>query len=288
MNFPIIDSHVHLWDNTHLTYPWLKNFPLLNKSFLLSELMDATKALHIESFLFVQAECDPAQALNEVNWVGELAKRDARIHNMVAYAPLENGKEVDLYLQEIKKFAYVKGVRRILENEPTDFCLQQNFIDGIQLLAAHNLSFDICIRPSHLPAVTKLVTECPQVNFILDHMGKPNIAAKELKPWQENLKKLAGLPNVWCKISGVITEANHQTWCFEDIKPYIFHALDVFGINRVMFGSDWPMVNLAGSYSYWVHALYDLLMHSPKNEWHQLFYENAKRCYSLQSTLVEV
>ncbi len=281
MNFPITDSHLHLWDNRALNYPWLDQVPSLNQPYSLSELMEATHSLHIESFVFVQAECDPAQSLAEAAWVKELSRRDPRIHGIVAHAPLEQGAAVHAHLAELKKNNLVKGVRRVLPVENNDFCLQDNFVAGVKLLAEFDFSFDICARAEQLPAVINLVTQCQQVQFVLNHLGKPNVAEKQLQPWQENLQKLAALPNVWCKISGLITEAHHQKWRSEDLKPYLLHALNVFGFDRVMFGSVWPEVNLAASYTHWVHTLQNLLRDHPEQELRKLFHENTWRCYKL-------
>ena len=288
MHFPLTDSHLHLWDKQHLQYPWLEKTPLLNQSFLLSDLMEATHSLHIESFVFVQAGCSPAQSLEEVNWVTHLAKRDARIHGIVAHAPLEQGIDVKPYLATLHQNKLVKGVRRLLQAEADDFCLQQNFIDGVRSLVEFNFNFDICVKAHQLPAVIRLVEQCPEIKFILDHLGKPNIAEKQFDSWQENITRLAALPNVWCKISGLITEAHHQTWCSDDLKPYILHAINQFGFDRVMFGSDWPVVNLAGSYTHWVHTLYDLLHTYPESELKKFFHQNTWRCYRLESEIVEI
>ena len=289
MNFPIIDSHIHLWDKNHLNYPWLEHYPDLNESFLLSDLMDATKALHLESFVVVQSECDRAQSLEEVEWLAKLSQRDARIRGIVAYASLEQGNDVHAYLTVLKAMSpLVKGVRRALLMESADFCLEEKFVAGVKLLAEFNFTFDLCIYPNQLSAALRLVEQCPEVKFVLNHLAMPSIAEKKLQPWQDDLAALAKLPNVWCKLSGLITNANHHTWCFEDLRPYVFHALDVFGIDRVMFGSDWPIVNLAGSYSHWVHTLYDLFSHAPEQDWRKLFYENASNCYGLVPVVVEL
>ncbi len=282
MQIPVSDSHLHLWDIKNLNYPWLSSVPELNQAFLLSDLMAATKNLHIENFVFVQSECEAAQALAEAIWVAELAERDARIHGIIAHAMLEQGEDIRAHLTALKKIPLVKGVRRVLQSETNDFCLQPNFIAGVKLLGEFDFSFDISVKMEQLPAVVQLVEQCPQVKFILNHMGKPNIAAQKFQPWAEQIKKLAAFPNVWCKVSGLITEAHHQTWRSDDLKPYIMHAVQEFSFDRVMFGSDWPTLNLAGSYAHWVHTLHDILSHHyPDTELKKLFYDNVNRCYTL-------
>ena len=140
-----------------------------------------------------------------------------------------------------------------------------------------------------MPAVIRLVEQCPDVRFVLNHLGKPDVAGKQLQPWQDNISKLATFPNVWCKLSRLIRE-DRPVWSSEDLKPYIFHAIEEFSYDRVMFGSDWPVVNLAASYAHWTHILYDLLIHhdaSPE-ELEKIFHSNARRCYEMQTEVVEI
>jgi L-fuconolactonase len=287
MHFSITDSHLHLWDNRNLNYPWLNQVPSLNQPFLLTELLEATKSLHVESFVFVQAGCDPAQALAEAIWVSDLARKDSRIHGIVAYAALETGNNVRAHLAALKNLTLVKGVRRNLQSDDVDFCLQPSFIEGVQALAEFDFSFDLSVYAHQLPIVSQLVQRCPQIKFVLDHMGKPNIAAKELKSWQDDIRTLAAFPNVWCKISGLVSEAQHHIWRSEDLKPYVYHAVNEFGFDRVMFGSDWPTINLASSYSHWAHTLHDLLSHASSDDLQKLFYDNAWRFYELEPEFAE-
>ena len=283
MNFPITDSHLHLWDEKNLDYPWLKTMPTLERSFLLSDLMEATKSLHLESIVFMQSGCEEKQSLEEVKWVSELAKRDARIQAIIAHAALELGEDVRTHLTTLKKNKLVKGVRRTLNTEKNDFCLQEKFIQGVKLLPEFNFSFDVCVGAQQLPSVIRMVEQCPEVKFILEHLGNPTIAEKELERWQAQVSQLAAFPNVWCKLSRLIRE-DQPVWSSEDLKPYIYHAIKEFSYDRVMFGSDWPVVNLAASYSHWTHTLHDLLIHhnASEEELKKIFHSNARRCYDLK------
>lgn len=284
MHFPIIDSHLHLWDENYLNYPKLSSMPMLNRSYLLSDLMEATKSLHLEAYVFVQSGCEESQSLAEVNWVTDLSKRDARIHGIIAHASLELGNEIRPYLEILKNNHLVKGVRRLLILEKNDFCLQEKFLEGVKLLSEFNFSFEIGIHADQLSSAIRMVEQCPQIKFVLEHLGNPSMATKELDVWQKRISELAAFPNVWCKISRLITEQT-QNWSSEDLKPYIFHTVKEFSYDRVMFGSDWPVVNIASSYAHWVHILYDLLIHhgASENELKKIFYENAKRYYELSS-----
>lgn len=283
---PLTDSHLQLWDKQNLTYTWLEKLPMLDQSFLLSELMEATKSLHVESVVFVQAGCQPEQALAEVEWISHLAKRDARIQGIVAYAPLEQGIGVNEHLSALKAHKLVKGVRRALQTEADDFCLQDHFLQGVKLLADLNWSLDVCVHAHQLRSVIRLVEQYPQIKFIINHLGSPNMASHQLSPWQENMATLAAFPNVWCKLSGLVSVAHHPIWCSEDLKPYVLHAVQHFGVDRLMFGSDWPLVNLAGSYAHWVHTLEALLSTLSPGDLQKIFCQNARQCYQLEAAII--
>jgi L-fuconolactonase len=159
--------------------------------------------------------------------------------------------------------------------------LQPDFIQGVQLLAEYSLSFDICIYHYQLAGVIELVRQCPDVSFMLDHIGKPGIAAGLRQPWQAQIIELAALPNVMCKISGLVTEADLQHWRFEDLEPYVTHVLTAFGEDRVAFGSDWPVVLLAADYRRWVETLDQLTSHLTSTAQKKLWSENTRRFYRL-------
>jgi L-fuconolactonase len=151
----------------------------------------------------------------------------------------------------------------------------------VRLLEEYSFSFDICIRDEQLPPVTALARACPSVRFVLDHLGKPAIRERQLDLWRERLAELAEQPNVACKLSGIVTEADWHQWQAEDLAPYVAHALAVFGPNRVMFGSDWPVVTLASMYRSWVEALNSLTRNLSFDDQRQLWGENARHWYRL-------
>ncbi|MGD8294733.1 MAG: amidohydrolase family protein, partial [Desulfobacterales bacterium] len=176
----------------------------------------------------------------------------------------------------------IKGIRRIIQfEEDIEFCLQPDFIKGVQLLADFNWSFDICIYHPQMANSIKLVKQCPNVQFILDHIGKPDIKNHLLQPWDSEIQQLAEFENVACKVSGIITEADHDNWKKEDLKPYFDHVIDCFGIDRVMFGGDWPVVTLAGSLQDWLETLEWAVTGFSQDEIKRLFCDNAKRFYRI-------
>lgn len=278
----IVDTHVHFWDPQHLRYAWLDALPELNRPFLPSDWAQAVGSLPIEKFIFVEGACESAQSLQEVRWIAEAAANEPRLAGIVAHAPLEKGSGVVKILEELARQPLVKGIRRILQGESDpEFCLQPSFVEGVQLLARFDFSFDVCIAAHQMPAVIELVRRCPQVRFLLDHLGKPAIREQRVEPWRGHLAELARLPNAWCKISGLVTEADHQAWNAADLAPYLEHALDCFGFDRVVFGGDWPVCTLATQYRRWVDTLLELLAGTPTTELTKLFHSNAERCYRL-------
>jgi L-fuconolactonase len=282
ITFPIVDTHLHLWDPKYLRYPWLDGNELLNQAYLLENYRKACGPVQVERMVFLQCECLPAQFMDEADWVTKLAKSDPRIRGIVPWAPLEKGEAACDDLEKLAANPLIKGIRRIIQFEPDmEFCLRPDFVKGVQALPRYGLSFDICINYTQMANTIKLVRQCPEVQFILDHIGKPDIKNHVLEPWKREIKSLAGFPNVWCKMSGLVTEADHKTWTKEDLKPYIDHVLECFGFGRVMFGGDWPVATQATEYPRWVETLEWAVKGCTEAELRQLFHDNAGSFYRL-------
>jgi L-fuconolactonase len=281
MKQALIDSHIHFWDPDHLQYDWLAGAPLLNRAFLPSDLAKQAAQVDLQQIVFVQGDCIPEHGLREVAWVTSLAQAEPRIQALVAFAPLELGEAAAEHLQALTAYPLVKGVRRLIQSEDAGFCVRPDFVKGVQLLAGFGYSFDICIRHPQLAEAIELVKQCPEVSFVLDHLGKPAIKAHLLDPWREEIKRLASCPNVFCKISGAVTEADLQHWTPADLQPYIDHALEVFGLERVMYGGDWPVSLLATTYQIWLETLDAATVGLSAAEKDRLFYQNAASFYGL-------
>lgn len=282
-DFPIVDAHVHLWDPGAQRIPWLDGNTILERPFGPAEYREHSAGVAVGAFVYVQVEVAPAYALSEARRVAEQAAEEPRLAAIVAYAPLEDGQRARGYLDDLVRISpLVKGVRRITQGEADPaFCLRPGFVEGVQLLPDYGLTCDLCIYHYQLGPTLELVRRCPEVTFMLDHIAKPGIRAGEREPWKAQMAALAALPNVTCKISGVITEADHATWTPAQIAPYVAHALEVFGEERVAFGSDWPVVLLAGSYRGWVETLDGLTAHLGDGAKRKLWAENARRFYRL-------
>ncbi len=282
ITFPIVDCHVHFWDPKALTYAWLEETPKINRRFLPKDHKEASGDIEVERIVFLQAEVDPAQFMGEADWVTSLAKEDPRIEGMVPWAPLENGDAVRDDLETLAQNRLVKGVRRIIQFEQDiEFCLRPDFVKGVQAVEDFGLSFDICIFHPQLANTIEMVRQCPRVRFMLDHIAKPGIKDGLVEPWKQELKTLSEMENVWCKISGVATEADHDNWTRDDLRPYIEHVVDCFGFDRVAFGSDWPVATLAIKYPAWVETICWALEGCSEEELRKLFHDNAMAFYRL-------
>jgi L-fuconolactonase len=280
---PIVDAHVHLWNPNQFRMPWLDATPLLNQPYGLAEYAAHTDGVAIAAMVYVQVEVRPAYGLLEAQWAVQRARDDSRLRAIVAWAPLEDGERARTYLDALVGISpLIKGVRRLIQIEDDlHFCLEPDFVAGVQLLAEYGLTFDLGISHLQLPAAAELARRCPQINFMLDHLAMPPIKDGQLDPWRADLRRLAHLPNVQCKISGLATAADRARWAGADLAPYVEHALDVFGPSRVVFGSDWPVVLLAAPYRRWVATLDELTADLPHELRAQLWADNARRFYRL-------
>jgi len=280
MPVTIVDSHVHLWDPTQFRYTWLDGLPMLNRSFKPADFRAACASADVTKLIFVECACEPAQSLAEVDWISNLAKDEPRLKGIVAHASLERGDEARPELEMLANRPLVKGVRRNLQSEPDpEFCLRPKFLAGVRLLAEFGFTFDLCLRHEQLPAATELARRVPEVTFVIDHLGKPDVRNQTLEPWANDLKAFAALPNAVAKVSGLTTEADWRNWQPAELTPYLRHALASFGPNRLMFGSDWPVMILATDYQRWVETVQTQLLILKESDWVKLFQTNAERIY---------
>lgn len=279
MSFTFIDTHVHFWDQRTLAYPWLAEVPAIAGRHTPEELRQEAGADLPAQIVFV--ECG-APWREEVAWVELLAAREPRLTGIVAHAEMNAGAATRAALAELQRHPLVRGVRHNFQDE-TDprYCLTPEFIAGVQQLGTVGLSFDLCCRHHQLPAVIELVCRCPETRFILDHFGKPGIKAGLLEPWRHHIGELAALPNVNCKLSGLITEADHATWTIDQLRPYVDHVLAAFDTSRVLFGGDWPVARLAGTYPRWLDTARQLVSHVSPAGRDAIFAGNARRAYRL-------
>lgn len=281
-SFPITDAHVHLWDNTCLSYPWLKNEPELNRPHLPGDYDRACGGIHVDKIVFVQCECEPGQAMREVDWITKIAAVEPRIRAVIPRVPLEKGIYALPDLERLTRNRLVKGVRRLIQSEEDmQFCLRPRFIEGIRLLPQFRFTFDLGITYRNNGNTIKLIEKCPGVRFMLDHIGRPNIRGKALYPWRREIMEMAQNPNVYCKISSLATEANRGSWTTDDLRPFAETVFECFGFDRVAYGSDWPVSSLAATIPVCVRTIEELLTDSNEDNLRKLFRLNAERFYGI-------
>jgi L-fuconolactonase len=279
-SFPIVDSHVHLYDPAHLKYSWLKRVPKIDRRYDLSDFDRCRAQVQVDKIVFAEVWVDPGLHIEEAAWVQGLADADRRLVGMVAHAPVEKGAAVAEDLEKLKAFGTLRGIRRLIEIEPDPtMSLEPGFVEGVRTVGKAGLPFDICVKHWALVFGAELAKRCPDVQFVLDHIGKPGIRQGIREPWWSQIRELAKLPNVVVKISGVITEADHGNWKKDDVKPYVAHVIDCFGVDRCMYGSDWTVSELTHQYPQWVEIVDEVIKGCSEAEARKLFRETAERIY---------
>jgi len=279
-DFPIVDSHVHLYDVKRLRYSWLKNAPKIDRTYLLADFDRARDKVAVDKLVFAEVWVDKGLHLQEAAFVQEMADADPRLCGMVAHVAVEQGAAIERDLVALKQYKSLRGIRRLIEIEPDpSFCLEPDFIAGVKLIGKHGLTFDICVKHWALVFGLELARRCPETMFVLDHIGKPGIKHGLREPWSSQIRELARLPNVVCKVSGVITEADHAAWTREQVKPYVAHAIECFGC--VMYGSDWTVSELTHPYPTWVEILDEVVAGCTRADIKKLYRDNAIRVYRL-------
>jgi len=250
---------------------------LLRRDFLIQELMDVLEESDIEGVIAVQAR----QTLAETQWLLDLAHSHDFVRGVVGWVELTDPK-VEGDLEHLSTHTKLKSVRHVLHDEPDDFyILREDFNCGIKLLQGFGLGYDLLIFERHLPQTIQFVDRHPNQIFILNHIAKPRIRQGMISPWRENLTELARRENVFCKLSGLVTEASWQSWTEADLDPYLQVVLTAFGAKRVMFGSDWPVILLGSSYKRWVDTVQRGISHLSEYEQERILGKTAVEVYRL-------
>ena len=274
-----IDAHHHLWRYSKEDYGWIgPGMEALARDFLPKDLQEEMRSCGVDGSVAVQA----SQSVEETDWLLELAGGSNVIRGVVGWAPIASAEFLGV-LERWNGNSRLKGLRHIIQDEPDDdFINRKDFNAGIAALAGSNLVYDILIYERHLPAAIQFVDRHPNQIFVLDHIAKPRIKDRMLEPWRTNLSELARRANVFCKLSGMVTEANWTGWSESDLRPYIDAVLDAFGPSRLMVGSDWPVCLLACTYRKWFEVLGELLKELSGAEQESIFGGVATEVYSLR------
>jgi L-fuconolactonase len=241
-----LDAHQHFWHYNSTDYAWIgPDMEVLKKDFLPSQLRSELDTVAFDGSIAVQAR----QSLDETNWLLKLASENDFIKGVVGWVDLCSA-DVEKQLIEYSAHPKLVGVRHVVHDEPDDnFMARDDFQHGISLLEKYHLTYDLLVFPKHLPLAAQLVQKFPNQKFVLDHIAKPVIKKQLKEPWASDIAKLAQLPNVYCKLSGMVTEANWRNWNLSDFRFYLSTVYNAFGASRLMIGSDWPVCTVAGPYS---------------------------------------
>jgi L-fuconolactonase len=279
-----IDSHQHFWRYNAERDAWItEEMAVLKRDFLPDDLIPQLRANHIEGTIAVQAD----QSEAETKFLLELAAQVDEIKGVVGWVDLCSAK-LPQRLEHFSRFEKLCGFRHIVQAEPDDlYMLRKDFMAGIGQLQQFGFTYDILVYPHQLSAAIELVGRFPQQLFVLDHLAKPLIRSGTLSPWSQQIRSLAVNPNVYCKVSGLIVEADWRKWRETDFRPYLDVVFDAFGVDRLMFGSDWPVCLLAGNYRDVMELIVDYLKGASADEKAKIFGGNAKSFYGLKTSNYE-
>ena len=274
----IIDTHHHLWDLTKLDYPWLETAPsILNRSYLATDLETTCSENKITQTVAVQAH----DSLDEVEWLLGLTIDHPIIAGIVAWVDIF-GHDLLKVLERLSAHSTVKGIRLPLQGEPDgNWLLQDSVVTGLKELPSCGLSFDVLSKPHHLKSIPALAEKIPDLQLVINHISKPLIASGRMDPWADNISAVASIPGAYCKISGMVTEADHEEWTSEDLKPYVYHVVNKFGLDRVMFGSDWPVCLIAATYDEVLTSTLEAIGPIEENDRDRFLNGTAKKFYRL-------
>ena len=279
----IIDAHVHLIDTQKFMYPWIEKVPAIDRSYSPEDYKAVSKDCGISKYICIEAVVAPHQSEQEMAWLEQLSLSDERLAGIVAYANVAQGSTVENDLERLVHTKKLKGIRFTLgkayQKNPR-LCLQKEFIEGVQCLEKHDLSFDLAFDSDQSDDIYEFAKSCPNVQLIVNHTGKPKIADQIMQPWLGFMEKLAGLPNVSCKISDILRDSSGKTEV-NLFKPFVHKLLDLFGTRRLLFGGDFPVVTMYGSYAAQFHILVDIFKELSNDEQQDFFCRTAQCLYRI-------
>jgi len=287
-DFPIIDTHLHIWDMQRLKYSAFEGHPIFGKTYHIEDYQKECEGLNIEAMVFLECYADfdekGGQYLEEIEFVEDSALRDSRIKGIVPMAPVEWGARVEPLLQTMQdRHPMVNGIRRIMEfdDDPRALTLSKEFIEGVNLLEKFDWHFEINVNYTQMDIIREFVQHIPNVRMILDHCGKPGIKEGAIDQYRNDIRELAQHPNVWIKLSDLPAYADQEHWTDEDLKPYIDATFDTFGFDRTLFAGDWPICLQATSMKRWVDTLDRALVGVDEQDARKFYRDNANQFYRL-------
>jgi len=288
---PIVDTHQHLWDLEKFKLAWFDpktpEGKILGHSFTPKEYAEATAGVGVVKAVYMEVDVVPEQQQKEADYIIELCESKKTPTCAAVISGRPNSEGFEKYAKQFKGSKYVKGIRQVLhvKETPAGYALEEKFVKGIKLLGELGLSFDLCVRPAELPDFAKLIDQCPNTRFILDHCGNADLKHTQAQrdQWKKDMADIAKRKNIVGKVSGFIASAPARgKWTLDDLAPVVNHTLDVFGPDRVMFGGDWPVCLLgAEKYADWASALQMIVKDRPEEQQKKLFHDNAVKVYGL-------
>ena len=272
-----IDAHQHFWHYNPKQHEWIDDkMSVIRKDFLPVDLLPILQKNNFDGCIAVQAD----QTEMETKFLIDLAIKNNVIQGVVGWVDLK-AENIYEQLAYYKQYDIVKGFRHVLQNEEPDFMLESNFLNGIQCLQDFNYTYDLLIFPQHLPAAIKLVKQNPHQLFVIDHIAKPYIKFGLIAQWKKDIELIAKFENVFCKISGMVTEVDYENWQDSDFLPYIDIVVKAFGTKRIMYGSDWPVCLVAASYREMLNVVENYFNGFSETEQEDFFGKNAQLFYQL-------
>lgn len=283
MKIPVIDTHQHLWDPDCFAYSWMDPFPSIRQRAMVDEYRAAAAGLNIVQTVYVDTDVDETDLGGELRAICGLADDPAnRLAGIVASARLEKDDPF-AHFGDLAAHPAIKGVRRVLHTQPDDLSRRPAFVENVRSLAERSWSFDLCVLARQLPLALRLVEDCPDVMFVLDHCGGPDIAAGERDAWQGGLRDLAQCPHVACKVSGLVTCAGAGNASADVLRPWFDEVVACFGWERMMWGGDWPVCTLAATLPHWMEVSAALTADAAEEQKALFFHGNARRIYRLET-----
>jgi L-fuconolactonase len=290
---PIIDTHQHLWWVSKSAPPWLANADeILKRDYGVPQYREATEGLDV-SAVYMEVDVAPEDHVSEAENIIQLINSGESSTRAAVIGGRPSSDAFAAYVARFAQHPEVKGVRQVLHgaSTPRGYCITNEFVRGMRILGEHGLNYDICMRPAELSDAAKLISSVPETRFVLDHCGNADpkaFSSNSTKPshdpdrWRRDIESIAALPNVSCKISGIVAAAP-EDWKVADLAPIINHCLDSFGPDRVIFGGDWPVCLLGSPFKNWVSALHQIIKDRTDDEQQRLWSGNAKRIYRLEA-----
>jgi predicted TIM-barrel fold metal-dependent hydrolase len=296
---PIIDTHQHLWDVQRIKPPWLDGAPeILRRSYVMSDYLAATEGLNVVKAIYMEIDADPRQHRAEAEYLLEICQSGQHPTVATVISGRPDSASFRDHILRYRGNRFIKGVRQVLHGgaTPPGYCLQPQFVASMRLLGEIGMRYDLCLRPGELADGIRLVDQCPETRFILDHCGNADVNAflpassrgaekpsHDPEQWRRDIREFAHREHVICKISGIIARVPEGKSSAEILAPVVNHCLDAFGPDRVVFGGDWPVCLRGASYRRWVELLREIISQRSEEQQRKLLYQNAAKFYELET-----